>query len=70
MLITSYDYAHSMVEKSKSLSWNGWDIVELKENPAAEYKPNGVLINGTWHYSNVFPLTESGWEVPNKYARS
>lgn len=70
MLITSYDYAHSIVEKNNSLSWDGWDIVELKQSPAAQYKPNGKMINGVWHYANTFPVTEKGWEVPNKYARS
>lgn len=70
MLITSYDYAHKMVENNKFLTWDGWDIVETKPSAGAEYKENGALIDGVWHYRNVFPVTEKGWEVPNKYARS
>ena len=70
MLITSYDYAHRIVESNKFLTWNGWDIVEVKPNAGAQFKENGALINGVWHYTETFPVPEKGWEVPNKYARS
>lgn len=70
MLITSYEYAHQVVEKNNVLSWNGWDIVETKQNPAAEFTETGQRINGVWSYVNIYPLTENGWEVPKKYVRA
>lgn len=70
MLVTSYDYAHKIVESNKSLIWEGWDIVEAKPSAGAQFKENGVLIDGVWHYTATFPITEKGWDIPNKYARS
>jgi hypothetical protein len=70
MLVSSYDYAHKMVETNKFLSWNGWDIVEFKPNDSAEYKAEGSLQNGLWGFAKTFPLTEKGWEVPSKYVRA
>ena len=70
MLVTSYEYAHQIVDSNKNLSWDGWNILEVKESLSAEYKPDGKLINGKWHYVKSFNLTENGWEVPTKYVRS
>lgn len=70
MLVTSYDYAHKIVDLNKSLSWNGWDIVEFKPNQSAEFKPDGKRVNETWGFVKTFPLTENGWEVPSRYVRS
>jgi hypothetical protein len=70
MLITSYDYAHKIVDNNKFLIWKGWDIMEAKPSAGAQYNESGKLINGIWHYTDIFPITEKGWEIPNKYARS
>lgn len=69
MLITSYDYAHKIVEQNSNLKWDGWDIVEYKKSDAAEFNNNGRIVDGQWYATKTFTLTESGWEVPNKYAR-
>lgn len=69
MLITSYDYAHKIVEQNSNLKWDGWDIVEYKKSDAAEFNNNGKIVDGQWYATKTFTLTEAGWEVPNKYAR-
>jgi hypothetical protein len=67
MLITSLEKMEVIVSKNKSLSWDGWNVVELIKTPAAVYKPNGVRINGVWYVKNIFSAERDGWRVPNKY---
>jgi hypothetical protein len=69
MLITSYNYAHELVSKNSSLFWNGWDIVEFRKNQSAEYDVAGKRIDESWGFTKTFPITEKGWEVPERYVR-
>ncbi len=65
----NYDTAHSIVEKYSNLFWDGWDIVDWKEDSTGEMSKNGMLKNGKWGVYKTYPLTENGWDVPSKYAR-
>jgi hypothetical protein len=67
MLITSLEKMEVIVSNNKSLSWDGWNVVELIKNPSAVYKPNGVIINGVWYIKNIFNAEHDGWRVPNNY---
>lgn len=69
MLVTNYAYAHNLVDKTPALSWKGWDIVEFNEDPDACFKDSGVFKDFKWGTEKIFPATESGWEIPNRYAR-
>lgn len=69
MIITDYDTAHAIVSSNKSLSWDGWDIVDFKKSDDAEYNVSGKNVNGAWGYVKVYPLSENGWELPKRYAR-
>lgn len=69
MKITSLDTMESIVKSNNSLSWDGWDVVELKKSPTAWMKANGAFVNNSWHIKNVFPVTQDGWSIPNKYTR-
>jgi hypothetical protein len=68
MLITSLEKMESIVSKSKSLSWDGWNVVELIKTSNALYKANGVKINGVWYTKNIFTVEHDGWRIPSKYA--
>jgi hypothetical protein len=68
MLITSLEKMEVIVSKNKSLSWDGWNVVELVKNPSAAYKNNGVRINKVWYIKNIFTIEHDGWKVPNRYA--
>lgn len=70
MFITNYKYAHKIVNENRSLSWDGWNIVEFKPNPDAYFMEKGAFVNGKWGVKNVFPITEQGWKVPKKYVRA
>lgn len=69
MLVTSYEYAHQLVENNKFLSWDGWDIVEFKPNDSAMFTPDGAYRNGSWGFMKVFKLNNDGWKVPKHYVR-
>jgi hypothetical protein len=69
MLVTNYAYAHKLVDKTPALSWDGWDIVEFKPDPDAYFMPSGIFKSFKWGFAKTFPITEEGWEIPNRYAR-
>jgi hypothetical protein len=67
VLIKSLEKMESIVSKNKSLSWDGWNVVELVRSPSAVYKTNGARVNGVWYIKNIFSLDQDGWKVPSKY---
>lgn len=69
MINIDYDTAHTIVEKHESLFWNGWDIIEWKQDNLGEMSQDGMLKDGKWGIYKRYPVTENGWDVPNKYAR-
>lgn len=66
MVIKSLEEMEKIVAKNKNLSWNGWDVVSLKWNPVAYTKPTGAYIRGKWYTRFVYPVTESGWNIPDR----
>lgn len=69
MNIKSLEKMESLVDYNRSLSWDGWDVVELIKYPNAMYKKNGCFKEGKWYLKNVFPVKENGWSIPKKYIR-
>ncbi len=67
--ITSLAQMENIVRSERSLRWNGWDVEHTTPNPTAWSKPDGVFIRGRWYVKKVFPITESGWEIPGKFVR-
>lgn len=69
MLIDSLDTMENIVKNNRSLSWNGWDVVELTKSPTAMFKRNGSYVNGKWYLKNTFTIERDGWRIPKKYMR-
>lgn len=69
MLINNLDTMEKIVKSNQSLSWEGWNVVELKKSPTAMYKQNGAYINGSWYFKTVYSVNRDGWRIPNKYVR-
>ena len=67
MNVKSLEIMEKIVSKNKSLSWDGWNVVELIRNPGAMFKPNGARINGVWYIKNIFVVDHDGWSLPSKY---
>jgi hypothetical protein len=66
MLVTDLKYMESIVSSRKDLDWDGWNVVQDTKSPGAMFKKDGVFKNGIWFKRVIFPITESGWNIPNK----
>jgi hypothetical protein len=69
MQVTSLEKMETIVSASKSLSWDGWTVVDTQKNPTGWTKTNGAFINDSWHTQNRFEPTEQGWDIPGKFVR-
>lgn len=69
MLIKSLEEMEAIVENNSALSWDGWTVVELRKSPLAWMKVNAKFVNHEWHTANRFDISESGWDIPNKFVR-
>lgn len=69
MIITDLDTMEKIVKANSSLSWDGWNVVELKKSPTAMFKQNGIRKDGSWYLKTVYTPSRDGWRIPNKYAR-
>jgi hypothetical protein len=65
--VKSLEKMEKIVSKNKSLSWDGWNVVELAKNPAAMFKLNGARVEGVWYLKNTFVVNQDGWRIPSKY---
>jgi hypothetical protein len=68
MLIKTIEEADQIVNHSKDLKWVGWDIVSWKKDSNGFSNKNGRFINNQWGIQSVYPITEKGWHLPNRYA--
>ena len=66
--VKSLGKMEKIVSRNKSLSWDGWNVVELIKNPGAMFKPNAARIKGVWYIKNVFIVDQDGWRIHSKYA--
>jgi hypothetical protein len=69
MQVKSLEKMEDIVSKNKSLSWEGWNVVELIKNPAAMFRSNAARVDEVWHIKNVFIVDQDGWRSPSKYVR-
>jgi hypothetical protein len=66
--IKSLEKMEKIVSKNKSLSWDGWNVVELIKNPGAMFKVNAARVNEAWYIKNIFVVNQDGWRIPSKYS--
>ena len=72
MKIQNLDEAEAIVANSKSLSWEGWDIIHLTQDNSAEYDVRGVYDKGVgkWFRRISYPyINGTGWDIPNSLLR-
>lgn len=69
MKIVSLDRMEEIVHKNKSLSWEGWTVLDTNKNPAAWARSNGVFKNNSWHNQVRYELNENGWDLPSKFVK-
>lgn len=69
MVIKSLTKMENLVEKNKTLFWDGWDVLYRTPSPAAWADPNGIFYKGKWYLQKRYTLTASGWEIPDRLVR-
>lgn len=69
MLVNNLENMETIVSKNKSLSWDGWNVVELTKSASAMFKAEGAFVHGSWYIKKIFSPTRDGWSIPNKYVR-
>jgi hypothetical protein len=69
MKISSLEEAETIVENNNSLTWDGWNIIQLTKSPTAWMKPEGIYKDGLWYIRKQYSLSAEGWELPGKLVR-
>lgn len=67
MIISNLEKMEKIVSSNANLSWVGWDVLDLKRSESGRTAVNGIRVNGLWYLKKVYPVTRSGWDIPNRY---
>lgn len=68
-MIRDLEQMEKIVARNKTLSWDGWTVIELLPSNSAMFKTNGAFKNGSWYIKNTYPCESNGWKIPHKYVR-
>lgn len=66
MPVKTLEEMNEIVSKSKTLEWDGWDVISLTKDEYGEFVQEGVRRNGEWYILRRFPLTDEGWNIPGR----
>lgn len=66
MLIKSLEQMEQIVEKNKSLIWDGWTVVNIQLAKNGMMSKDGIKIDGKWYLQKRFDATTEGWDIPDK----
>lgn len=66
-MIKDLETMEKIVASNKELSWDGWNVIELKPSHSAMFKPSGAFVNGKWHTKNIYSYGDKGWNIPKRY---
>ena len=69
MNISSLEKMEEVVSNNKTLSWDGWTVLEAKADEAAWMKVNAAFINDKWNRITRYEPTEAGWNIPDRFVR-
>ena len=69
MTITSLEKMEKIVEKSKYLYWDGWDVISSYPSKKASTSKYGAYRNGEWQMQRRFRPSESGWDIPERFVK-
>ena len=69
MLIKSLEEMEQVVKKNRSLTWDGWTVVNLQQANNGAVAKNGIRINNRWYLQTRYEPGTSGWEIPDKLVR-
>lgn len=70
MLVTDLTVMEDIVSSRKDLDWDGWNVIKYSNHSNAMFHKNGAFKNGRWVKKTTFPLTETGWHIPNTIGKT
>ena len=56
-----------IVASNKSLTWDGWTVVNRYPSEKGRTSKNGVLVDSKWHLESRYSPERSGWNIPSKF---
>lgn len=69
MQINSLKEMEDIVRKNRSLRWEGWDVIHFYPSPTGWMSQYGTFHRGKWYMNRRFKVTETGWDIPDKFLR-
>jgi predicted transcriptional regulator len=69
MLVNNLEKMEKIVRSSNYLEWDGWDVAKYTKSYNGMFSTDGAFKNGEWYKKKIFPLTESGWNIPNSIGK-
>jgi hypothetical protein len=69
MIVKDLEQMEKIVAKNKTMSWDGWTVVNSLPSEKGRTSNSGAYINGKWHIQNRFVPSTAGWEIPDKFVR-
>ncbi len=67
MQIKSLEQMETIVNKNKSLIWDGWTVVNSYPSEKGRTSQQGAFIDGKWHLQRRFVPSKNGWDIPDKF---
>lgn len=69
MFITDLNEMEKIVNISRDLEWDGWNVVKYTSSSNAMFSKDGVCKDGKWYKKQVFSITEQGWNIPDSIGK-
>lgn len=69
MKVTTLEQMESIVSSNKTLSWDGWTVVDNQPSERGRTANNGAFVNGKWSIQKRYTPARTGWDIPNKFMR-
>jgi len=67
MIIKELSHMEKIVASNKSLTWDGWTVVNRYPSEKGRTSKNGVLVDSKWHLESRYSPERSGWNIPSKF---
>ena len=68
MIIKELERMEEIVASHKTLSWDGWTVVNQYQSEKGRTSKNGALVDSKWYLQQRFEPGSDGWDIPQKFA--
>ena len=67
MQIKSLEQMETIVNNNRSLSWDGWTVVNSYPSEKGRTATQGAFVDNKWHIQRRFIPSTNGWDIPDKF---